>query len=493
MSDRLLKKAKAAVSREHMLAPGDTVLVALSGGADSVALLRFFLEEREELGLRRIAAAHLNHGLRGEEAHRDEQFVRRLCARWQIPLSVRREPVGQLAAEQSLGLEEAGRLARYAFLESEAARWERETGGPVKIATAHTLSDSMETALLCLARGCGLDGLLGIPPVRGRIVRPLTDCTRAEVEAFCAARDLPFVTDSTNSDCRYSRNRIRSRVIPELTRLNPRLDEAFARLFCLLRQDAARLDGEAEELYRRAYTGEGLRAAPLQAAPAALRSRALHRFVEECAGQDGGRQRVAEIEEMLEGCRRGVSLPGGCVLRLKNGCLAPEPAVSGSGARFGEGEEGELRPGEAFLFAGRTWRSRLLTGREYARLLSFCREKVKKIYKIVLTNAVNYDMITSSIYVRARLPGDRLHPAGRGVGKSLKKLFNEAKIPVDERSRLPVFCDSQGPLLAVNVAADERVRVTPDTRLVLLVLEERLLSTEDGSKYASFFEEIGER
>ena len=123
--------------------------------------------------------------------------------------------------------------------------------------------------------------------------------------------------------------------------------------------------------------------------------------------------------------------------------------------------------------------------------MSLCREKLKKIYKIVLTNAMNYDMITTSIYVRARLPGDRLHPVGRGVGKSLKKLFNEAKIPVEERPRLPVLCDSQGPLLAANVAADERVRVTPDTRLVLLVVEERLFSTEDGSEYASFFEGLG--
>lgn len=206
------------------------------------------------MGLRLVAAAHLNHGLRGDEAERDEVFVHRLCAAWGVPLAVRREAVGRVAAERSLGVEEAGRAVRYAFLEEEAGRLEREGGGAVKIATAHTLSDSMETALLSMTRGCGPEGLQGVPPVRGRIVRPLIDCTRAEVEAFCAARGLEFVTDSTNSDCRYSRNRVRHRVVPELYRLNPRAEDAFARLFILLRRDEAHLESEAEE-YTGGYAG----------------------------------------------------------------------------------------------------------------------------------------------------------------------------------------------------------------------------------------------
>ena len=125
--------------------------------------------------------------------------------------------------------------------------------------------------------------------------------------------------------------------------------------------------------------------------------------------------------------------------------------------------------------------------------MGHCREKLKKIYKIVLTNTLNYDMITTSIFIRSRLPGDRLHPAGRGVGKSLKKLYNEARIPEQRRRELPILCDAQGILLVPGVAADQRVRVTGQTRQVLLVMEESSLPFGGGSKYASFFEGIGER
>lgn len=488
MSDKLCEKAKAAAARESMLAPGDTVLVALSGGADSVALLRFFLEEKEKMGLRLVAAAHLNHGLRGDEAERDEVFVRRLCAAWGVPLAVRREAVGRVAAERSLGVEEAGRAVRYAFLEEEAGRLEREGEGAVKIATAHTLSDSMETALLAMTRGCGPEGLQGVPPVRGRIVRPLIDCTRAEVEAFCAARGLEFVTDSTNSDCRYSRNRVRHRVVPELYRLNPRAEEAFARLFILLRRDEAHLESEAEELYRRVCREDGLLAAPLLEAPAALRGRVLRRFALQ-HGAAANFRLVEEMEGLLNGQCRGVNLPEGRTVRLRNGRLCVDRAA----VHEDRSEKQQLDPGDSFVFEGRVWRTWLLSGEEYARLMGHCREKLKKIYKIVLTNTLNYDMITTSIFIRSRLPGDRLHPAGRGVGKSLKKLYNEARIPEQRRRELPILCDAQGILLVPDVAADQRVRVTGQTRQVLLVMEESSLPFGGGSKYASFFEGIGER
>ena len=187
-------KALAVIREEGMLCPGDMVLVALSGGADSVALLHLLLSLKESLGLQEIAALHVNHRIRGEEADQDEAFVQSLCGAWHVPLEIVRREVALLAQEQGKGLEETGREVRYAALEEAAGRM----GETCRIATAHTLSDNIETVLLHLCRGCGIHGLTGIPPVRGRVIRPLLCCSREEIETYCREHSLSFVMDSTN-------------------------------------------------------------------------------------------------------------------------------------------------------------------------------------------------------------------------------------------------------------------------------------------------------
>ena len=237
----LAGKAAAFARREALLQPGDRVLAAVSGGADSVALLYWLCAECAAGRVAGVAAAHLHHGLRGEEADRDEAFVRRLCEKRGVPLHIRREDVGARAKEAGEGIEEAGRRLRYAFFD-EIAR----TEGYDRIATAHTLSDNVETVLLHMTRGCGPDGLCGIAPSRGRLIRPLLTCTREEVEAYCRACGLDFVTDSTNADVAYARNRVRGRVVPELERINPKMQEAFGRLIRQARCDAAFWDRQVQ-------------------------------------------------------------------------------------------------------------------------------------------------------------------------------------------------------------------------------------------------------
>lgn len=222
--------ARATIEEFSMLAQGDTVAAAVSGGADSVALLDFLCAQLD-LGLT-VRACHLNHCLRGEESDRDEQLVRTMCAQYGVALDVRRVDVRALAHTRGLSLETAAREARYAFFE-EVAR----THG-CKIATAHTLSDAAETVVLNLARGTGIAGLCGIPPVRGDIVRPLIGCTRAQTEAYCAAHGLCYVTDSTNLTDSCTRNHIRHNILPQLFRVNPGALEAVGRMTAALRRDA---------------------------------------------------------------------------------------------------------------------------------------------------------------------------------------------------------------------------------------------------------------
>ena len=211
---------------QGLLERGSRVICAVSGGADSMALVWCLYLLREPLELT-ISAAHFNHGLRGGESDRDEEFVRRFCADYGIALTVGR---GQIRA-QGRGLEDAARRARYAFLES------LEPGA--RIATAHTADDNAETVLLHLLRGAGLRGLGGIAPSRGRVIRPMLSVTRREVEEFLARWSVPHVEDSTNGRPDFLRNRIRSEVVPVLRRENPQFVQNCSRMALTLRQDQA--------------------------------------------------------------------------------------------------------------------------------------------------------------------------------------------------------------------------------------------------------------
>ena len=200
----------------ELIPPGAKVLCAVSGGADSVCLLHM-LSQREDISL---VAAHFNHQLRGEEADRDEQFVRELCGRWDIPFTVGRGDVKAYAQKEKRSIEEAGRSLRYDFLIQTA-----ETEGCGLIATAHNADDNAETILMHLIRGTSLHGLTGIPSRRDNIVRPLLGMTHSEILTYLDQQGIPHQEDSSNADEAYTRNRIRHQVIPILRELNPRAVE----------------------------------------------------------------------------------------------------------------------------------------------------------------------------------------------------------------------------------------------------------------------------
>ena len=437
MRDKVLD----TIEKYEMIGQGDHVCAAVSGGADSAALLAFLLSLREPMGLT-VTACHLNHCLRGAEADRDEAFVRELCQRWQVPLTVERVEVAELARQEHLSEETAGRKARYALFE----RLHRETG--CKVATAHTLSDNMETVLFSMARGTGLRGMCGIQPVRDYLIRPLIAVTRQEVEAYCAENGIGFVTDSTNFSEEYTRNRIRLRLIPELYALNPALPEAFAHLieamgegYELVSREAEQFLGTAES-YRghTAYTAEAF-----LALPAAVRREVLSRMA------------VAE---------------GGTLSHRQTGIctrLAAEGGASeiGGGVRFCSREgriwmERPAQPAEGFCFpvspeAGEQ-RFFLPDGRKVCLIplnCEFLEKNVKEQYN-ALKNVLDCGRIYGNIVLRSRNSGDRIRPAGRGVTKTLKKLLSEAGIPPERRDSLALLSDDRGLLWAEGFGCDER-------------------------------------
>ena len=252
----MTNKAARDCARFGLLETGDSVIAALSGGADSVALLHFLYSIKEQYDLT-LYAAHLHHGIRGDEAQRDENFCKILCEKYNIPLFCRHRDIPALARERGISEELCGRQERYAFFEELA-----ETHN-AKIALAHTASDNVETLLFNLSRGSSLNGACAIVQKRGNIIRPLLSCTRAEIEAYCDAHHLSFMTDSTNLSDDYTRNKIRHHAVPVLRELNPDLEGAVLRFSRDMSEVGAYLTRQAEKALSDAQSDYGYRAESL--------------------------------------------------------------------------------------------------------------------------------------------------------------------------------------------------------------------------------------
>ena len=241
MTDLMAGRVLACCQKWDMLPQGETVLCAVSGGRDSMALLHLLSALAEEGGFR-VAAAHFNHRLR-PTAGRDEAFVRDWCREHDVPLTCGAGDVKGFAAREGLSVEDAARKLRYAFLETAAADM-----GAARIATAHHREDNAETVLLHLLRGSGLQGLGGIAPVRGKIIRPLLEIGRAEIDAYVTRHGLPFVEDESNRDTRFTRNRLRLEVLPLLEDIAPGCGGRIAAAAELLRDENQHMQREAESL-----------------------------------------------------------------------------------------------------------------------------------------------------------------------------------------------------------------------------------------------------
>ena len=263
-----VQRMEQFIEEEQLIPAESTVCCALSGGADSVALLLGLLALKNTLSLE-VTAVHVNHHLRGEESDRDAQFCRDLCKKLNVSLQVYHCDVKAYQEENSISIETAARDCRYSC-------FEQETG---LIATAHTASDNLETIVQRLARGTGLHGLTGIPLRRGRFVRPILFAQRVEVEQFLAASGQEYVTDSTNASDDYTRNRIRHQIIPMLRELNPSVEETVTRMCRSLRTDDCYLENEAEQAFG-SYFRDPARLKKLSEIPEAVRVRCIIRLLE---------------------------------------------------------------------------------------------------------------------------------------------------------------------------------------------------------------------
>ncbi|MBQ3068430.1 MAG: tRNA lysidine(34) synthetase TilS [Clostridia bacterium] len=436
--------------RLHNLIPkGSSVIVGVSGGADSVALLHVLSALREELGYTMLKAVHVHHGLREETADRDERFVQELCRQWDIPLSVYRVNVLKEASVHHESLEEAGRRCRYACFEKEAALL-----SDAVIATAHSQTDSAESVLLNLVRGCGPSGLCGIPICRGNIVRPLLYCTAEDIRAYCDEEGLTYVVDETNLDVTFSRNRVRHEVIPPLTKINRCAVQHIAAASELVKEEHSFVLSLADVAWQEAKISHLVyRVAKLAEMDPVLFKNGLQVILRQLGGH-AERVHIAKIFEEFESCC-AVSVAGGLLVKSDGEQLS----ITRLPRQKADAPQDVLvLPPCQVTFNGVRYNVHRLSQAEY------CSQK--KIHKNLFNFCVSYDMISKGAVLRSRLDGDRFRPYRRACTKSLKKWCNEEKIPTSERDFLPLLCDMQGILAILGYAVDERAAVTDKTEQI---------------------------
>lgn len=414
-----------AIAFHQMLKNGDTVIVACSGGADSVTLLHFLFSHAQTLGIT-LRAAHVNHGLRGCAADADEAFVAALCERLAIPLAVLHlKPDGEKS-------EDWGRRQRYAFFDATA-----EQCGGAKIATAHTQNDNAETVLLHLARGAGLHGACGIPPVRGNIIRPLLTLTRAQIEQYVAQNGLAFCSDATNAAPDYARNRVRNAALPALESVNLQACAALARFAQHTAQAVDFLREHADALLRQAEhvnpAGElCYRAKTLAHAHPAVRAEVLHRLLAPHA--DVTQTRLALADEAVRKGSGAVQLSEHAVFSAAQGLVRINTPTKSE--KTGQAQWEQPFPREKFpQILGLPDASLLnLNLYSYEKTVNF-----QKQGENPLKFVADYGKINGNATFRTGRTGDTFAPAGGNGTKTLKKLYSEAKLSEAARRMNPVL------------------------------------------------------
>lgn len=479
----LVQRVRETIRRHHMLPPGD-VIVGVSGGADSVALLHILLRLQSELGIR-VHAAHLNHRIRGEEADADQAFVERLAAQWGVPLVVDSADVPALARERKLAIEEAARQARYTFL-LRAARGV----GARAVAVAHHADDQAETVLMHFLRGAGLAGMRGILPVsdltrlrmgapedllRGEpvlLVRPLLEVSKADILAYCQDNGLEFRFDRSNLDQTYFRNRLRHELLPTLETYNPNIREVLRRAAAVAADDYAFLHQELQKAWGkvRIAEGDGWIEFDLK------RWRGLHRSLQRGVLREAIRRlrqglrniNYVHVENALDVLTRtdtgAATLPQGLVAVARYG-------------RFYVAEEGAMPPPPVPQLAGEPLAVPIpgalpLPGGRWVLETQALAAAPKEARR----NAdpwqawLDMDAIGEHLILRPRRPGDAFAPLGMGGHtKRLNEFMINAKIPREWRDNWPLLCDESRILWVAGLRVDERAAITEATRRVLWV------------------------
>lgn len=419
------------VKKYNMLSFGDSVVVGVSGGADSMLLLHYLQSVQDEWNLSLIVA-NVEHGIRGQESIRDTDFVRQYCKENHLRFETVSIDALSDAKKKGMSVEEYSRDVRYTFFRSFNAD---------KIATAHNLSDNIETVLFRFSRGTTIKGCTGIPPVRRNIIRPLIEISSSEIREYCQANAIEYMIDSTNSNNQYSRNYIRNQIVKDFKNLNPSFEKVFARFIESVKNDESVLDHLANRAFDESFKKNALMIDKLCKYEPSIVKRVIVKYM-----------------SLYDTALDDLHLNGVYELLFKQGRYQIKNNL------FAISDKKRLRTAlfETTACFDDIKIERKVTSR--ADFLTNC-----ELYRKNFDFYCDYDKIVDNISVRGRESGDEISPAGRNCTKSLKKLYNEYQIPVEERESVPVICDSKGLIGIYGYCCDERVKIDNVTTSVILL------------------------
>lgn len=419
MNNKVLKTVK----KYNMLSKGDRVLIGVSGGADSIALLEFFVSVKEKYDLD-ICVAHIEHGIRGEDSVNDAEFVENYCKKLGVNFYLKTIDAPNLAKKAKMGVEEYSRMARYDFFNTIECD---------KIATAHNLTDNIETLLFRLARGTGLKGACSIPAVRGKIIRPFIEVSSGEIRKWCNDNNIPYRVDCTNSDSAYSRNLIRLEILPLFEKLNANYQDNIEDFISDVNEDYAFIDNYVKSIYPKIVKNNEIDLPKLNELDLSIKKRILIMFFDE----NGYSLNRIHLQSVID-------------ITLKSGKTQIKENV------FAISAKGKIRLAK---FNDLNKKDEFVT-----KILNIDEFKDKNI-----DFYCDCDKIVGNIIIRAKQAGDRIKPAGRNVSKTLKKLLNESAYPIEKRDKKIVVCDDLGIVGVIGLCADERVKVDCNTAKILTI------------------------
>ncbi|MCR4830841.1 MAG: tRNA lysidine(34) synthetase TilS [Pseudobutyrivibrio sp.] len=432
------KKIREYIDRYNMINRGDGVVIGLSGGPDSVCLFFVLLALKQEYDLT-LKAVHINHMIRGKDADEDEEYVKQLCKEFEVPLESLHIDIPLLVKESGRSLEEEARIARYDAFEKAANDMEEE-GYSTKIAVAHNADDNAETVLFHMARGAGLDGMCGIAPVRGIVIRPLLEVSKKDILNFLEENEVGYCVDGTNSQVDYDRNRIRHNVMPELLQINEKALEHISEMTTRLSQVAEYISLEANGLLQMAKLDDNkLRKRTIATAPRVVASQALKEYISRFMPyqKDVAACHIDSILDLLrEDGERQVQLPYNKTM-----------VISYEELYVIDKDMPKAKP----IFNYREF--------DYEQGMKYPTE--------IYTKWFDCDRITDNVVIRTREEGDYLCIDSEGNRKSIQDYFVDEKIPRHLRDEVPLVCDGNHVMWVVGHRVSEYYKISTNTTRVL--------------------------
>ena len=441
-----------------MIKKGDKVLAAISGGADSVCMLHILNRLKQDLKFT-LFCAHVNHGLRGETADRDERFVKDLCKELKIPFFCGRFDVNKIADEEKLTVEEAGRKVRYSFFEKL-----KNEHGIQKIATAHNKNDNAETVLMRIIRGTGIDGLSGISYVReDGVIRPILDLSRAQIEEYLKENNLSFCTDETNLDNNFTRNKIRNELLPYLEKeFNGMIIDSLVRLSKGADEDSRFIKGYAKRLFQRLKSPikgpNALHIDSLKMVEKSVAVRVIKMAAEE--SEKGVKLEKCHIDDIFELMEKqtgtSIDLPKGLKASVNYGWLTFEGSEDRRKVAAKDDFFIEVAVGDTVFLEG------------IGKQISLREESGN--YKCKINEMlVDLDKIKGPLFLRSRRDGDRMVWFPDGREKKIKSIFIDEKIPQKDRNKIPLLTTGNEIIAIVGSRVSEKYKLTKETERALVI------------------------